>query len=127
MPKSTPCTCWLRTQGPRFPILPYFDGFLPILSKLNYLYRCNRHPTLQCQILPFVSHLLTEDQARPIPVQWKSCQFSMYFFQFNQNSTIYTDLIAIRHLQGQNLPYVSHLLAENPAMPIPNVTKITSF
>ena len=26
-------------------ILPDFDGFLPILSKLNYLHRCNRHPT----------------------------------------------------------------------------------
>ena len=25
-------------------ILPDFDGFLPILSKLNYLDRCNRHP-----------------------------------------------------------------------------------
>ena len=26
------------------------------------------------------------------PVQWQYCQFSMYFFQFNQNSTIHTDL-----------------------------------
>ena len=25
-------------------ILPYFDGFLPILSKLYYLDRCNLHP-----------------------------------------------------------------------------------
>ena len=25
-------------------ILPDFDGFLPILSKLNYLDRCSRHP-----------------------------------------------------------------------------------
>ena len=25
-------------------ILPDFDGFLPISSKLNYLDRCNRHP-----------------------------------------------------------------------------------
>ena len=65
--------------GPSIPntvaILPDFDGFLPILSKLNYLYRCNRHPTLQCQNLPFVSHLLAEDQGRPIPVQWQYCQF----------------------------------------------------
>ena len=51
-------------------ILPDFDGFLPILSKLNYLYRYNRNPTLQYQILPLVSHLLAEDQGRPIPVQW---------------------------------------------------------
>ena len=83
-------------------VLPDFDGFLPILSKLNYLYRSNRHPTLQYQNLPFVSHLLAEDQGRPIPVQWQYCQFSMYFFQFNQNSSIHTDLIAIRHQQCQN-------------------------
>ena len=83
-------------------ILPDSDGFLPILSKINYLYRCNRHPTLQYQNLPFVSHLLAEDQGRPIPVQWKYCQFSMYFFQFNPNSTIHTDLIVIRHPQCQN-------------------------
>ena len=104
-----------ENPGPSIPnivaILPDFDGFLLILSKLNYLYRCNRHPTLQCQNLPFVSHLLAEDQGRPIPVQWQYCQFSMYFFQFNQNSTIYTDLIAIRHLKCQNQPFVSYLLA----------------
>ena len=106
--QSQPFVSYLLAEdpGPSIPnivaILPDFDGFLPILSKLNYLYRCYCHPTLQRQNLPFVSHLLAEDQGRPIPVQWQYCQFSMYFFQFNQNSTIYTDLNAIRHLQCQN-------------------------
>ena len=43
-------------------IFPYIDGFLPILSKLKYLYRCNRHLTLKCENSPFVSHLLAENQ-----------------------------------------------------------------
>ena len=94
--------------GPSIPniaaILPDFDGFLPILSKLNYLYRYNCHPTLQYQNLPFVSHLLAEDQGRPIPVQRQYCQFSMYFFQFNQNSTIYTDLNVIRPYNARIYP-----------------------
>ena len=106
--QSQPFVSYLLAEdpGPSIPniaaILPDSDGFLQILSKLNYLYRCNRHPTLLNQNLPFVSYLLAEDQGRPIPVQWKYCQFSMYFFQFNQNSTIYTDLIATRHPQCQN-------------------------
>ena len=37
--------------GPSIPfvvaILPDFDEFLLISSKLDYLYRCNRHPTLK--------------------------------------------------------------------------------
>ena len=122
----------LAEDGPRaldiVAILPYFDRFLPILSKLKYLYRCNRHPTLQCQI----SHLLAEDQGRPIPVQWKYCQFSMYFFQFNQNSTIYTDfnryptptMPKLTHYPTPTMPKLTVLLAENPAMPIPNVVAI---
>ena len=55
-----------ENPGPSIPhvvaILPYVDGFLPILSKLNYLFRCNRHLTLKCQNSPFVSHLLAENQ-----------------------------------------------------------------
>ena len=38
----------------------------------------------------------------------------MDFFQFNQKLTIYTDLNVTRHLQGQNWPFVSHLVAEDP-------------
>ena len=106
--QNQPFVSYLLTEDPgasipnKVEILPYFDGFLPILSKLSYLYRCSRHPTLQCQNLPFVSHLLAEDQGRPIPVQWQYCQFSMDFFQFNKKSTIYTYLNVTRHLQGQN-------------------------
>ena len=117
--------------GPSIPniaaILPDFDGFVPILSKLNYLYRYNRHPTLQYQNLPFVSHRLAEDQGRPIPVQWQYCQFAMYFFQFNHSSTIYTDLIATRHLQCQNQAFVSYLLAEDPGPSIPNIVAILPY
>ena len=102
-------------------ILSDFDGFLLFLSKLNYLYRCNRRPTPQCQNFPFVFDLLAENQGRPIPMQWQYCQFSMYFFQFNQNSTIYTDLIAIRHQQCQNQPFVSYLLAEDQGPSIPSI------
>ena len=71
--QSQPFVSYLITgdPGPTIPnivaILPDFDGFLPILSKLNYLYRCNRHPTLQYQNLPFVSHLLAEDQVEADP------------------------------------------------------------
>ena len=50
MPKlnlSVPPARWV--PGPLIPsvvgILPHFDGFLPILSKLKYLYKFNRHPT----------------------------------------------------------------------------------
>ena len=57
--------------GPSIPNivakLPDFDGFYLILSKPSYLYRCNRHPTLQCQNLPFVFHLLAEDQVMADP------------------------------------------------------------
>ena len=34
-------------------ILPDFDGFLPISSKLNYLDRCNRHPATKMPKLTF--------------------------------------------------------------------------
>ena len=39
----------MLAENPAMPIsnivaiLPIFDGFLPISSKLNYLYKCNRH------------------------------------------------------------------------------------
>ena len=64
--QNQPLVSYLLAEdpGPSIPnivaILSDFDGFLLILSKLNYPYRCN-HPTLQCQYLPFVSHLLAED------------------------------------------------------------------
>ena len=73
--QSQPFVSYLLPEDPGLSIpsavaiLPDSYGFLPILSELNYLYRCDRHPTLQYQNLPFVSHLLAEDQGRPIPVQ----------------------------------------------------------
>ena len=59
-------------------------------------------------------------------MQWQYCLFSMDFFQLNQNSTIVTDLNVIRHLRGQNQPFVSHLIAEDPGPSIPNVVAILS-
>ena len=57
--------------GPSIPfvvaILPDFDEFLLISSKLDYLYRCNRHQTPKCQNQPFVSHLLAENPGPLIP------------------------------------------------------------
>ena len=48
MPKLTLCLP-PADSGPSIPfvvaILPDFDEFLWISSKLDYLYRCNRHPT----------------------------------------------------------------------------------
>ena len=38
----------------------------------------------------------------------------MDFFQFNQNSTIVTDLNVIRHQRSQNQPFVFRLLASTP-------------
>ena len=52
-------------------------------------------------------------QGGRFPVQWQYFQLAIDFFQFNQNSTIYTDLIIIRHLQCPNNPPVPHMLAED--------------
>ena len=67
MPKLTPAD-----SEPSIPfvvaILPDFDEFLLISSKLDYLYRCNRHPTPKMRkSKPFVSHLLAENPGPLIP------------------------------------------------------------
>ena len=91
-------------------MLPNFDGFLPILSKLKYLYRCNRPPTYRMSKITLCS---LRTQGGRFPVQCQYFQFLMDFFQFYQNSTIYTDLIIIRHLECPNNSPVSHVLAED--------------
>ena len=48
----------------------------------------------------------------------------MEFFQFYQNRTFYTDVAVIRPLKCQNLPFVSHLLAEDPGLSIASVLAI---
>ena len=101
-------------------ILPDFDGFLPILSKLNYLYRCNRHPTLKCQNLPFVSHLLGEDPREADPVQWQYCQFFIYFFQFNTK-------LDYSHRFRSQPTFVFHLLPTDPRTSIPSVLTILPY
>ena len=103
-----PFVFYLLTEdpGPSIPnivaILPDFDGFLPILSKLNYLYRCNRHPTLQYQNLPFVSHLLAEDQVEADPSAVEILPVFDVYLPISSNSTIYTDIAVIQHTQFQN-------------------------
>ena len=71
-------------------ILPDFDGFLPILSKLNYLDRCNRHPATK---VPKLTLCLP-------PARWGSsdsrcsgniASFRWISFNFiKKNLTIYT-------------------------------------
>ena len=77
-------------------------------------------PTMQ-KIYPLSPTCSLRTKGCQFPVQWQYCQFSMDFFQLNQNSTIVTDLNVIRHLRGQNQPFVSHLLSEDPGPSIPNV------
>ena len=48
----------------------------------------------------------------------------MDFFQFHQNSNIYTNVTVIGPLKYQNQPSVSHLLAEDPGPLIPSVVAI---
>ena len=49
----------------------------------------------------------------------------MDFFQFHQNSTIYTNVTVIGPLKCQNdEPSVSHLLTEDPGPLIPSVVAI---
>ena len=48
-------------------ILPDVDGFHPILSQFDFLYRFSHHPPLPTAVLTFVSHLLTEDPGPSIP------------------------------------------------------------
>ena len=57
--------------GPSIPfvvtILPDFDEFLLLSSKLDYLYRCNRHPTLKMPKSTLCLHLLAENPGPLIP------------------------------------------------------------
>ena len=99
-----------KNLGPLIPsveaILPDFDGFLSILSKLNYLHRCNRHVTTKMPKLALCLPPARWGHRGPwFPVLWQYCQFSMDFFQFHKKTlTIYTDVTVIRPLKCQSNP-----------------------
>ena len=49
---------------------------------------------------------------------------TIIFLLLRQNSTIYTDLAVIQPVLWSFWPFVSHLLAEDPGISIPNVVAI---
>ena len=105
-------------------ILPDFDGFLPILSKLNYLDRYNRHPATK---MPKLTLCLPPARWGPRALDSR-CSGNIASFRWISSNLIetrlFTDLIVIWHLQCQNQPYVSHLLAEDPGPLIPGAVAI---
>ena len=113
-----------ENPGPLIPsvvaILPDFDGFLQITSKLDYLYRSSRNPKPTMPVLTLCLHLLAEDPRHLIQSVMAILPVSKDFFQFNQNSTIYTDLIVIRHLNAKINPLspTCSLRTRDPRLPI---------
>ena len=107
--------------------LPDFDKFLPISQNSTIYTDLAAIRPFQWSFNPLSPTCSLRTMGLRFPVQWQYCQFSMYFFQFNQNSTIYTDLIAIRHLQCQNQPFVIYLLAEDPGPSIANIVAILPY
>ena len=91
-------------------ILPDFDRFLRIWSKLNYLYRFNCQQAPIMLVLTFVSQLLAEDPGPSIPsvvailpdfdglLQLSSKLDYLYRFSHNPTPAI----TVIRHLKCQN-------------------------
>ena len=101
------------------------DGFLSISSKkLDYLYRCYRHPTPK---LPKLTLCLPPARRRP---KAQDSEFNGTIASFGRISTnliktrLFTDLIVIWHLQRQNQPLVSHLLADDSGPSNPSVVAI---
>ena len=73
---------------------------------------------------PFFSYLLAEDPGPSIPNIVAILPDFDGFLPISQNSTIHTDLAAIRPFQWSFQPSVSHLLAEDPGPLIPSVVAI---
>ena len=105
MPKLTFVSHLLAEDpGPSIPIvvaiLPDFDGFLQITSKLDYLYRFSRNLTPTMPVLTLcLPPARWGPKAPDSECSGQYCQISMDFFKSSQNSTIYTDWAVIRHLQ----------------------------
>ena len=92
--------------------------------KLIYLDRCNHNPAAKMSKLT-----LCLPCARWGPRALDSrCSGSIASFGWISSNLIktrlFTDLIVIWHLQCQNQPYVSHLLAEDPGPLIPGAVAI---
>ena len=87
--------------GPSRPnvvaILSDFDEFLLISSKLDYSHAI-WHLTSPMPNLTHFFDVLAEDPEPQLPVLWQYCQILTGFFEFSQNSNIYTDLTVNKHL-----------------------------
>ena len=105
-------------------ILPDFDGFRPISSKLGYFFRFSRHRPFKRSFSSFVFHLLTENPEPSILGVVAILPDFNEFLPFCQNSTIYTDLAVIQTIQWSFKPFVPHLLAEDTGLSIPSAVTI---
>ena len=80
-------------------ILPDFDGFLPILSKLNYLHRCNRHPTIK---MPKLTPCLPPARWGPRALDFRCCG-SIASFRWISSNFIKKTWLSIQMLPSSDL------------------------
>ena len=93
-------------------------------KKLDYLYRCYRHPTPK---MPKLILYLPPAHRRPKAPDSECNGNIASFWRISSNlikNRLFTDLIVIWHLQCQNEPFVSHLLAGDSGPSIPSVVAI---
>ena len=131
MPKSTLCLPPARWEPRALDsecsgnIARFRWDFFKSRQKLDYLYRFSRNPTPTMSVLTLCLP----------PARWgpkapdSECNGNIASFRrissnYNQNSTIYTDLIVIRHLNAKINPLSPTCSAEDPGHSIPFVVAI---